>query len=134
MLGEHIGEFRGQSIGTRVLPDEGRGPRMEVTDHGHGTLYGVPVSRTVTYMSVMRPNGTITAEGTGMVTSETGDTATFRGFGVGRFVGAGASSWRGTMIFETESEKLAGLNGIAVLFEFEVDASGKSEGNFTEWK
>ena len=134
MLGDYIGEVRGQSIGTRVLPDDGHGPRMEVTDSGAGTLYGLHVNQTVTYTTTMRPNGTMAGEGTGLVMSETGDSATFRGFGVGRMVGGGASSWRGTLIFETTSERLSKLNGLAALFEYEIDASGKSDGKLTEWK
>ena len=63
-----------------------------------------------------------------------GESATFRGYGVGTFVRPGAVSWRGTLLYETSSQKLARLNGIAVLFEYEVDESGKSEGLLYEWK
>jgi len=47
---------------------------------------------------------------------------------------ARAVSWRGTLLYETSSQKLARLNGIAVPFEYEVDESGKSEGRLYEWK
>jgi hypothetical protein len=133
MLGERLGETRGQGISTRVLPDEGQGPRMEVTDHGVGTLCGVPIDQTVTYVGTMRPNGTLAGEGQGVTMTEAGGAATFRGAGVGRFVRPGAVSWRGTLLYETASDELARLNGIAVLFEYEIDESGKSEGQFYEW-
>jgi hypothetical protein len=134
MLGENVGETRGQTIGTRILPDEGQGPRMEVTDRAVGMLYGVHVNTTVTYIGVMRPNGTIAGTGTGTLITEDGEMATYRGAGVGRVTRPGVMSWRGALFHETTSAKLARLNGIAVLFEYEIDESGKSEGHFHEWK
>jgi hypothetical protein len=134
MLGDSIGEIRGQSIATRILPDDGQGPRMEVTDRGTGTLCGVHVDSTVTYIGVLRPNGTIAGSGTGVVMTEDGESATYRGTGVGRFVRPGVISWRGALFYETQSKKLARLNGIAVVFEYMVDESGKSEGHLFEWK
>ena len=134
MLGEMAGEVRGQQGGMRVLADEGHGPRMEVTDQGMGTLFGVGVSQTVTYVGTMRPNGTVAGEGTGVAMTANGGAATFRGVGVGRFVGQGAMSWRGSLFYETASEELARLNGIAVLFEYEIDETGKSVGRLYEWK
>jgi len=134
MLGEQIGDLRGQSVSTRILPDEGQGTRMEVTDHQLGTLCGVSVDTTVTYVGTMRPNGTIAGQGTGIVTTADGGNATFRGTGVGHFVRPGATSWRGALFYETATAELARLNEIAVLFEYEVDDSGKSEGHLFEWK
>jgi hypothetical protein len=134
MLGEIIGDTRGQAISTRILPDVGQGPRMEITDQGVGTLCGVGVTSTVTYVGTLRPNGTISGEGTGIVMTTDGESATYRGYGVGTFSRPGATTWRGSLFFETTSAKLAGLNGIAVVFEYSVDEGGKSEGHFTEWK
>ncbi len=134
MLGDKVGDIRGQTIGTRILPDDGRGPCMEISDHGVGTLYGVHVDATITYTCRLRPNGTLEGEGTGVLMTDTGEAATYRGAGVGTFVRPGVTSWRGALFFETTSEKLSKLNGIACLFEFTVDESGKSEGHFTEWK
>jgi hypothetical protein len=134
MLGENIGEVRGQTIGTRILEDQGQGPRMEVTDRAVGTLCGVHITSTVTYTGTVRPNGTIAGSGSGAVVTEDGEMATFRGAGVGRFTGPGVTSWRGSLFFETGSAKLKSVNGIAVLFEYEVDESGKSEGRYYEWK
>ncbi len=134
MLGDKIGDLRGQVIGTRVLPDTGSGPRLESTDQGIGTLYGVQVTQTVTYVGTLRPNGTIAGEGTGVLMTEKGEAATFRGAGVGTFVRPGVTAWRGTLLYETTSKALAKLNGIATLFEYVIDESGKSEGHFYEWK
>jgi len=134
MLGDKIGEVRGQAISTRVLPDEGNGPRLETTDQGAGTIYGVHVNQTVTYVGTLRPNGTISGEGVGVTMTEDGEAATFRGVGVGTFVRPGVTSWRGSLFYETGSEKLKALNGIACVFEYSIDESGKSEGTLYEWK
>jgi hypothetical protein len=134
MLGDKIGDVRGQTISTRVLPDEGPGPRMEITDQGTGTVYGIHVNSTVTYVGTMRPNGTIQGTGTGILMGENGEAATFTALGVGTFIRPGVTSWRGTLIYETATPALSKLNGIAVLFEYTVDEGGKSEGHFTEWK
>jgi hypothetical protein len=129
-----LGEVRGQGISTRVLEDEGRGPRMEVTDQGTGTLCGVGVNQTVTYVGTMRPNGTLSGEGAGVTMTSSGGAATFRGAGVGTFVRPGVLRWRGSLFYESATDELARLNGIAVLFEYEIDEAGKSEGRFYEWK
>jgi hypothetical protein len=134
MLGEQLGDVRGQSISTRILPDIGQGPRMEITDQSTGMLCGVHVTSTVTYIGTLRPNGTIAGDGTGVVMTEDGESATFRGAGVGTFSRPGATRWRGCLLYETNSMKLSRLNGIATLFEYEVDEGGKSEGHFYEWK
>jgi hypothetical protein len=134
MLGENVGEIRGQTIGTRILPDEGHGPRMETTDRGTGTLCGVHVDIIATYIGILRPNGTIEGSGTGVVMTEDGESATFRATGVGTPVRPGSVSWRGALFFETTAAKLSRLNGIAAAFEYLVDESGKSEGHLHEWK
>jgi hypothetical protein len=134
MLGERIGEIRGHNIGMRILPDEGRGPRMEVTDRGMGTLYGVHVTSTGTYVTTMRSDGTIAGGGTGTVVTEDGELATFKADGVGHFTRPGVMSWRGAMYYETTSSKLARLNGMTVVYETEIDESGKSEDHLYEWK
>jgi hypothetical protein len=134
MLGDKIGDLRGQNISTRVLPDEGHGPRMEITDQETGTMYGVQVTSTVTYIGTMRPNGTISGDAVGITMGENGEAATFRGSGVGTFIRPGVTTWRGTLFFETESKKLSKLNGIAALFEYTTDESGKTEGHLFEWK
>ena len=107
---------------------------MEITDQSVGTMYGVSVNSTITYIGALRPNGTISGEGIGVMMTTDGESATYRGTGVGTFTRPGATAWRGALFFETTSPALSRLNGIAVVFEHEVDEGGKSEGRFTEWK
>ena len=135
MLGEQIGEETGQITGMRVLPAEGAGPKVEVSFQSSGTLLGAHVSDMGTYISVTRPDGTLFGDGQGIAMTEDGEVATWRGAGVGRFTGqGGAVSWRGAIYFQATSERLARLNGIAVVFEFETDQSGKVAAKTFEWK
>jgi hypothetical protein len=135
MLGEQIGEETGQVTGMRVLPYEGHGAKVEVSFQQTGTLLGAHVNAMGSYISVTRPDGTLFADGQGVAITEDGEIATWRGQGVGRFTGGGgAVSYRGAIYYETTSERLARLNGIAVVFEYETDESGKIVAKAYEWK
>ena len=135
MLGEQIGEETGQITGMRVLPDEGHGARVEVSFQQTGTLLGAHVNDMGTYTSVARPDGTLFGDGQGVTTTEDGEMATWRGQGIGRFTGrGGAVSYRGAVYFQTTSERLAPLNSIAVVFEYETDEDGKTTNKTYEWK
>ena len=135
MLGEQIGEVTGQITGMRVLPDEGHGAKVEVSFQQSGTLLGVHVNDMGTYVSVTRPDGTLFGDGQGVTMTEDGEMATWRGQGVGRFTGrGGAVSYRGAVYFQTTSERLARLNSMAVVFEYESDESGKTTAKDYEWK
>lgn len=57
MLSNQIGEEAGQVTGTRVLPDEGAGPQIEMSIQENGTLLGVPVNEMCTFVSLIRPDG-----------------------------------------------------------------------------
>jgi hypothetical protein len=134
MLGEQIIEETGQITGMRVLPDEGAGPKVEVSFQASGMALGVHGSNMGTYVSVARPDGTLFGEGQGVAMTEDGGMVAWRSQGVGRFTGHGmAVSWRGATYFQTTSERLARLNGIAGVYETETDESGKMETKIYEW-
>ncbi|HKN39765.1 MAG TPA: hypothetical protein VJ456_11720 [Acidimicrobiia bacterium] len=135
MLGELLSEDRGQITNTRVLPSEpGQGPRLEISFESHGTLLGIDYQEVATYTGMARPDGTILGEGQGLVTSSSGDLATWRGTGVGHMTETGGTEFRGAIYFETASANWARLNGVAGVFEYAADASGKTESKVWEWK
>jgi hypothetical protein len=135
MLGEQIGEETGQITGIRVLPDEGHGARVEVSFQANGTLLGTHASNMGSYISVARPDGTLFGEGQGVTMTENGEMVTWRGQGVGHFTGHGSAvSYRGAIYFQTTAERLARLNSVAAIFEYETDESGKSTDKLYEWK
>lgn len=135
MLGDKLGEERGKITGRRVLPSDGGGPRVETSFEASGKLLGIDAMGMGTYWSVVRPDGTLYGEGQGVVMGQGGEMASWTGQGVGKFTGpGGAVSFRGALYYQTASAKWARLSGVAVVFEYEVDASGQTHDQSWEWK
>ena len=134
MLGEKIGEEAGKVTSRRVLPNPGGGPKMETSFEGGGTLLGVPETGTGTYWSVLRPDGTLYGEGQGVVMGKKGELATWVGQGVGTIGKNGAVSYRGALYYQSSSARWKRLNGVAGVFEYEVDGQGNTRSQLWEWK
>jgi hypothetical protein len=133
MLGELIGESRGKRTGRRVLSVD-NGFKVEVAFESNGKLLGIDAMEIGTYGSESRPDGTLYGEGHGVIIGADGNNATWKGQGVGKFVGGGAVSYRGAVYYSTASPKLARLNAVAAVFEFDVDAEGNTHSKLWEWK
>jgi hypothetical protein len=134
MLGEQLGEERGQVTLRRALPSENGMPRLEITIETNGTLLGTSHTDMATYVATALPNGTLFGEGQGVTMTADGGLATWKGQGAGRIGPGGTSTWRGAIYYQTASPSLARLNGIAVVYEYEVDESGKTQAVIWEWK
>jgi hypothetical protein len=135
MLGDLIGEEQGQITVQRVLRGEnGTAPAMETSFQTTGQLLGVTVNDTGTYTARLQPDGTLHGEGQGVMMGPSGAHASWQGLGVGQFTENGAVSWRGSIVYETDSPEFAGLRGVAGAFEWETDASGKAVGKIWAWK
>jgi len=133
MLGELIGEMRGKRTARRVVSVDG-GFKVEVSFEDSGKMLGIDVNDIGTYWAASRPDGSLYGEGQGVLLARDGEVATWKGQGVGKFVGGGAVSYRGALYYSTASPKLARLNTIAGVFEFEVDANGNTQTKMWEWK
>ena len=109
---------------------------METSAQLVGTLLGVQTSTSVTYTSSLRPDGHLFGQGNGIVMTSDGEGATFIGSRVGTFTGQGAGiSFRGANYYQTASKSLAPLNGIATMFEYQVEEDGETiHGALWEWK
>lgn len=132
MLGDLLGEEQGKVTTFRVLSTEG--PKVEVSFRGGGKILGVDTMNMGTYWSVVRPGGTLYGEGQGVVMTKDGEMATWSGNGVGKFKPGGGVSWRGGIYYQTASQKLSRLNGIAAIFEHETDANDNVSSKIWEWK
>jgi hypothetical protein len=133
MLGELIYESRGKRTARRGVSVDS-GFKVEVSFEDSGKLLGLEVSDIGTYCSVSQPDGSLHGEGQGLVMTADGGGATWKGQGVGKFLAGGAISYRGAIYYTSPHPKLARLNGIAGVFEFEVDASGNTHTKVWEWK
>jgi len=134
MLGEKIGESTGKVTSQRVLPNPGGGPKVETSFQAVGSLLGVNETEIATYVAVARPDGTWQGEGQGIVMSKEGDVATWTGQGVGTFRKDGTLAYRGAIYAQSASPKWSRLNGVAVVYEYEVDAQGNTRAQYHEWK
>lgn len=132
MLGELLAETTGKRIGRRVLSSEP--PKVEVSFEDNGKMLGVSLAGFGTYLSIVRPDGTMYGEGEGVMISQDGEMCSWKGSGLGKFKEGGAVSYRGILYYRTASQKLARLNTVAGVFEYEVDAEGKTHTKVWEWK
>ena len=135
MLGEILAEERGKITGTRVLPSDGHGPKLEVSFQASGKLQGVDATDMGTYVAVLTSDGTLFGEGQGVIMTADGGVVAWRGQGLGRPTGQGLGAhWRGAIYYQTTSQKLAHLNSVVAIFEYEVDGEGNTEDRVWEWK
>src|SRR5438132_3838579 len=126
MLGEALGEEHGQMTGMRVLPSEGESPKTEASFQASGQLVGMEATDMGTYVSVVRPDGTLFGDGQGVSMTADGDVVTWRGQGVGRFTGQGtAVNGRGAIYYQSASAKLTRLNGATAISKFDVNTDRK---------
>jgi hypothetical protein len=136
MLGDQISEEKGKISSQRVLDVEGGMPKMETSFSATGNYRGVETTDTVTYWASPRPGGAIYGEGQGVLTSKGGqEMATWTGQGIGRFTSPGKIRFTGSLLFSTFSTgKLAFLNNLVGVFEYESDESGNTSAKVWEWK
>jgi hypothetical protein len=135
MLGDLIYEHKGKVTGQRVL--DVSPPRVETSFSDIGTLKGgITVSEIGTYWSEARSPGILYGEAQGIIMTNDGtEVATWKGGGIGRMSGAVKVSIRGAIYWSTTSTgKLASLNNLVGVFEFEIDEAGNTSAKVWEWK
>jgi hypothetical protein len=134
MLGDKLGSESGKVTTRRVLSNPGGGPKLEISFQAQGTLLGVGGQDLGTYVSVMRPDGTVYGEGQGVLMGQNGEMASWVGQGVGTFKKDGSVSYRGAVYYSTSTQAWLRLNNVAAIFEYEVDAQGNTKSDLFEWK
>jgi hypothetical protein len=132
MLGELVGETTGKRIVRRVLSTDPL--RVEVSFEDTGKILGVNTTGFGTYTSAVRPDGSVYGEGEGAFMTQDGELVSWKGSGLGTFKERGAISYRGILYHRTASQKLARLNTVPTVFEYESDPEGKTHAKFWEWK
>ncbi len=128
MLGELIGEFKGKNTGWRVLPDG----KIETTAQGTGKLLGMDVFVVSTSVGTMT-NMLFMGEVTSILTTMEGETVMSRGVAIGFPSGNGGAT-RAASIQMTQSEKLARLNKVIGISEYQTDMQDNFVGKMWEWK
>jgi N-acetylmuramoyl-L-alanine amidase CwlA len=132
MLGEKVVEEKGKVTSTRVLESMPQ-TKVETSFEAQGKILGIEHRTTGTYWSVIQPSGTLYGEGNGIAITKEG-MATWKGSGAGKFTETGGVIFRGAIYYQTNAERLLTLNGLAVVFEYEVDENGNTKSIGFEWK
>lgn len=130
MLGAQIGESRGKRTGRRVIATEPQ-VKVEVSFEDQGTLLGVEAMNIGTYVSTI-DGGSLHGIGEGVAITLDGETVAWKGIGVGRLGAGGSVAYSGSLSYTTSSKKLAKLNGISGVFQFEVDGQGNTHSKVFE--
>ena len=137
MLGELLFESRGRVTGQRVLSVENGIPKLEISIAGTGIFNGsLEVTTTWTYWVIQRPDGNSYSQGQGVIMTKDGrEVATATGRTEGKMVESGKMRYVGAIFYETNSkDKLAFLNHLIGVNEYEVEVSGNYEHKLWEWK
>lgn len=131
MIGAQIEEGRGKRTGRRVLATQ-PSIKVEASAEETMTLLGVEGTSIITYTASIKHDGSIDGEGEGIFVSQ-GATVTWKGIGVGRLQENGSILYTGSLSFNTTSEKLAKLNQLSGVFEWEIDAQGNTHSKMWEF-
>jgi hypothetical protein len=134
MLGDKLGNEAGKVTLQRVVSSPAGTARTETTQRGTGTLLGVPYQVMTTYQSELRADGTIYGQGRGIYMGKGGEVASWTGSGVGTPSKSGGVSFRGAIYIYSTAPKWQRVNGVAGIFEYEVDADDNYKAELFEWK
>lgn len=135
MLGDKVGSISGATA-MKALPAVNGYPSFETVASGlSGTLAGVEVTSFATYSATLRTDGSFYGEcpNSGVILAADG-VATFRATGIGSPTADGGFSFRGVVYFESAAPSLSSLNGVAIVYDWEVDPSGDASWELWEWK
>jgi hypothetical protein len=138
MLGDLIYEAEGDLMNMRVISVEDRRPKIEVTILQSVLLRGIEVTNIITYSSIPREEGgAIYTEGKGGImtkSSDSNETATWTGQGIAHYSGQTRRDVGSIFCRTSSNGKLAFLNNMVGVFEYESEEHGTSKGKIWEWK
>ena len=135
MLGKKLGSIAGPTT-MKALPAINGKPTFETVASGlSGTLAGVEVTSFATYSATMRADGSFQGEcpNSGVVMTADG-VATFSATGIGSPTKDGGFVFKGVAYFAATAPSLSSLNGVAVVYDWIVDAHGDATWELWEWK
>ena len=131
MLGVEIEEGRGKRTNRRVIATDPH-LKVEASVEENAKILGVEGRSIITYVSSIKPDGSLHGEGEGVFATLQGDLVTWKGVGVGRFGEGGSVHYCGSLSFTTTSQRLSRLNGISGVFQWDIDAEGNTHSKIWE--
>jgi hypothetical protein len=138
MLGDILYETNlGKLIGTRLVSAEGEIPKIEVTIFQEGLLKAsMDATGLVTFWSEQQKDGSIYTEGQGVLIlkDDRAATATWFGKGIAHYQNQTRRDVGAVFFKSSNNDKLAFLNSVVGVFEYEILEEGTSKGKIWEWK
>jgi hypothetical protein len=138
MLGDIIYETKiGKLIGTRLMSVEEGTPKIEVTISQEGILNkSMDATSLVTFWSAQQKDGSIYAQGQGvlMLKDDRAATATWIGKGIAHYHDQIRRDVGSVFFRSSNNDRLAFLNNMVGVFEYEILEEGTSKGKIWEWK
>jgi hypothetical protein len=137
MLGQLLFESKGRITSQRILSVENGIPKFETSIAGTGIFTGsLEVNTNWTYWAIQRPDRTFYSQGQGVIMTRDGrEVATATSRAEGKMIESGKTRYVGAVFYETHSgNKLAFLNHLIGVNEYDVDASGNYAHRLWEWK
>jgi len=133
MLGEKVGSVQATTT-VKTLSAENSRPVFEVSAQGSGKLGDGDVTMMATYSANVQADGSLYGEcpNAGVIMAQDG-IGTFRATGAGAFTEDGGSTFRGAVYVQSDAPSLSSLNGKALVYEWDVDASGNATWEIWEW-
>ena len=130
MLGDKLGEAKGQATSTRLLPFDGEAPRIEASFTGEGTFLGQPMTLIGSYWESTRGGGINFGEARMLLKLADGESTYFQGRGVSaktaRYASFGDFPWA--------TPGLVRLKGVAAVVEYDVLEKGGFSWRMWEWR
>jgi hypothetical protein len=116
----------------RVLPDGS----FERTFVAHGTRAQEKENYTSTWtlLAHLNPDSSVYGEFNGFLVTASQEVVRYTGTGNGKMSADGSMTMRGTLTYLNPPGSYARFNGMAVVWEFEVDKDGNLVNRGWEWK
>ena len=121
-----LGREEGITVGFRVLPDEGHGQWVEVSQQAWGEMFGLEVTDLLTYKYTVLNDGSLYGEVQGIRTLSDGSSSTWKATGTGtRSIPGGPQVWTLTAQFTHPTGRFRELEGRGFLAEHRVGVDGR---------
>jgi hypothetical protein len=139
VLGEQIGEERGRVTSQKIvdLEDIVGGPKVETTFFSDAKFNGIKTINTVTYWTVLRPNGKLYSEakGVAIANNDNKEIVTYTSYGFGKITNSFGTNLRGSISYSAKSPAgtLSFLNNLVGIYEHESDQHGNMRSSIWKW-
>jgi hypothetical protein len=130
MLGDKIGEAKGRTTSTRLLPFDWSTPRIEASFTGDGVFLGCSMTIVGTYWEGFREDGGKFGDARMLFTFSNNESVYFRGSGVS----ANGARYASFGDFPWATQSFARAKNMGVVLEYDILEKGEYAWRMWEWR